>query len=168
METNLIDQKGIDKLKELAEEINICMFTTLEDGEIVSRPMTTLDVDSEGCIWFFTSRDTDLGSTGQVQEASLIYAHPGHNSYMSVKGTWEHVVDEAKKEALWSPVSKAWFPEGKNDPDLVMIRFRSTEASYWDSTSSKMVVFLSLIKSILTGDADKNGVSGEHGTIQIH
>ncbi|PWJ54272.1 general stress protein 26 [Dyadobacter jejuensis] len=165
METNLIDRQGIEKLKELASEIKICMFTTLEKGKIVSRPMTALETDDDGNIWFFTSKDTDIGSQMREEEVTLLFASPEENSYLSVSGSYHQVQDEEKKKSLWNPISKAWFPAGKEDPSLVMIRVCPQEASYWDSSSSKMVVFLSLLKSMVTG---KQPAEGEHGTIELH
>ena len=60
MEKDFEDNQAIEKLKSLAEDIRFCMYTTIEDDRIVSRPMTTLDIDAEGNVWFFTSRQTGL------------------------------------------------------------------------------------------------------------
>ena len=34
------------------------------------------------------------------------------------------VEDQAQKEALWSPMAKAWFPGGVTDPDLALLAVR--------------------------------------------
>ena len=53
-EKKLKDQEAIDKFRELADAINICMFTTIDnDQNIMSRPMWTADIDEEGNAWFF-------------------------------------------------------------------------------------------------------------------
>jgi len=165
MEKDLESKDAIKKLKSLVEDIRFCMYTTCENGKIESRPMTTLDVDSEGNAWFFTSRQTEIGSeTDNGESVTLIYSHPGDNTYLSVSGTASIVHDEAKKEELWSPLSKAWFPEGKNDPDLVVLKITTEEAAYWDSPSSKMVVFFSMLKAAVTGH---QGDPGDHGKLNL-
>jgi len=165
MEKDLESKDAIKKLKSLVEDIRFCMYTTCENGKIESRPMTTLDVDSEGNAWFFTSRQTEIGSeTDNGESVTLIYSHPGDNTYLSVSGTASIVHDEAKKEELWSPLSKAWFPEGKNDPDLVVLKITTEEAAYWDSPSSKMVVFFSMVKAAVTGH---QGDPGDHGKLNL-
>jgi hypothetical protein len=61
-------------------------------------------------------------------------------------------------------MSKAWFPEGKDDPNLVVLKVTTDEAAYWDSTSSKMVVFFSMIKAVLTGTTPEGG---DHGKLNL-
>ena len=165
MEKDLESKDAIKKLKSLVEDFRFCMYTTCENGKIESRPMTTLDVDSEGNAWFFTSRQTEIGSeTENGESVTLIYSHPGDNTYLSVSGTASIVHDEAKKEELWSPLSKAWFPEGKDDPNLVVLKVTTEEAAYWDSPSSKMVVFFSMVKAAVTGHQSD---PGDHGKLDL-
>ena len=166
MEKDLQHTEAIKKLKSLGEDIRYCMYTTYKDGKIESRPMTTLDIDNEGNVWFFTSRQTELGSdTDWNETVSLIYSDPKNNSYVSVSGNASIVEDEAKKEELWSFMSKAWFPGGKDDPNLVMLKVTTEEAAYWDSTSSKMVVFVSMIKAAVTGTTPDGG---DHGKLNLN
>jgi general stress protein 26 len=165
MEKDLQSTEAIKKLKSLVEDIRFCMYTTYENGKIESRPMTTLEVDEEGNAWFFTNKNTELGKdTGSGEDVTLIYSHPGDNTYLSVTGHATIVEDDQKKEELWSPLSKAWFPQGKEDPNLVILKVTTEEAAYWDSPSSKMVVFVSLIKAAVTGHPSDQG---EHGKLNL-
>lgn len=165
MENDFHAQEAIDKLKALAGDIRFCMYTTIQNGQILSKPMTAQDIDSDGNIWFFASkRDNSTGQNLTPGNVTLIYADPGKSSYLSVSGTAEEVEDERKKEELWNPMAKAWFQGGKDDPDLLMIRVATREASYWDSGSSKMVVFFSMVKAAITGSTPDGG---EHGTLDL-
>jgi general stress protein 26 len=165
MEKNLHDVEAIKKLISLGEDIRFCMYTTYADNKIESRPMTTLDIDESGNVWFFTSRNTDIGQESNWGEkVTLIYADPKNNSYMSVSGTASVVHNEQKKEELWNPMSKAWFPGGKDDPNLVLLKVTTDEAAYWDSNSSKMVVFFSMIKAAVTGTTPEGG---DHGKLDL-
>lgn len=180
MEKDFEDNQAIKKLKSLAEDIRFCMYTTIEDGKIVSRPMTTLDIDAEGNVWFFTSRHTELvkdarhgdarhgdarhGDARHGNTVTLIYADPKSNTYLSVSGTASIVESEHRKEELWNLMSKAWFPGGKDDPDLAVLRVTTQEAAYWDSTSSKMVVFFSMLKAVITGTTPDGG---DHGKLNL-
>ncbi|NIJ51799.1 pyridoxamine 5'-phosphate oxidase family protein [Dyadobacter arcticus] len=165
MEKDLARVEAINKLISLAEDIRFCMYTTYENGRIESRPMTTLDIDADGNAWFFTSRETEIGSdTNSGEAVTLIYSDPKNNSYMSVSGTAAIVDSESKKEELWNLMSKAWFPKGKDDPNLVMLKVTTEEAAYWDSTSSTMVVFFSMLKAVLTGTTPDGG---DHGKLNL-
>jgi general stress protein 26 len=165
MEKDLANKDAIEKLKLLAEEIRFCMYTTYENGRIESRPMTTLEIDANGDVWFFTNRNTKIGGdTDRGEAVTLIYSDPKNNTYLSVSGNAAIVESEQKKEELWNPMSKAWFPEGKDDPNLVVLKVTTEEAAYWDSTSSKMVVFFSMVKAVLTGTTPEGG---DHGKLDL-
>ena len=165
MEKDFESSEAIKKLKSVGEDIRFCMYTTYKNGRIDSRPMTTQQVDDEGNVWFFTSRNTDLGDNSNHGESvTLIYSEPKDNTYLSVSGNAELVNDEAKKEELWNVMNKAWFPGGKEDPDLVLLRVVTEEAAYWDSSSSKMVVFFSMLKAVATGTTPD---TGDHGKLNL-
>ncbi|MCF0053747.1 pyridoxamine 5'-phosphate oxidase family protein [Dyadobacter sp. LJ53] len=165
MEKDLQNKEAIQKLKLLAEDIRFCMYTTYANGKIESRPMTTLEIDEQGNVWFFTSRNTEIGdASNQGEPVTLIYSDPKNNTYISVSGTAEIVENETRKEELWNPMSKAWFPEGKEDPNLVVLKVTTDEAAYWDATSSKMVVFFSMVKAVLTGTTPDGG---DHGKLNL-
>ena len=165
MEKDLRDTEAIKKLKSLGEDIRFCMYTTFGNGRIDSRPMTTLDIDDNGNVWFFTSRNTDIGKeTNWGESVTLIYADPKNSSYLSVAGQAAVVNDEQKKEELWNVMTKAWFPGGKDDPDLVLLKVTTDEAAYWDSNSSRMVVFFSMLKAAVTGTTPEGG---DHGKLDL-
>ena len=58
--TEITGPDAVERLKELVEDIDFTMLTTVDDdGNLVSRPMSTREMDEAGDIWFFTSDDTD-------------------------------------------------------------------------------------------------------------
>lgn len=55
---NLRSVEAVGKLRELIEKANTCLFTTrLTTVPLSSRPMSTLRVDENGIIWFFSKVD---------------------------------------------------------------------------------------------------------------
>jgi general stress protein 26 len=160
---HLENEEALKKLNELVDEVKVCMFATVnEDYTIYSRPMQTIKVDTEGNIWFFTNE-----FSGKVDDISkdntvyLMYSHPGQNTYLHLKGICSVVNDRAKIEELWSPVIKAWFPKGVDDPALSLLKVDTSEASYWDGASSKFVVFYNIVKAIAKGEKHNDGEFGE-------
>ncbi|KAA6430413.1 pyridoxamine 5'-phosphate oxidase family protein [Dyadobacter flavalbus] len=162
MEKDLQNKEAVKKLKSAAEDIRFCMYTTYKNGKIESRPMTTIQIDEDGNAWFFTSKKTEIGSETNPEEAvTLIYSDPKNNTYLSVSGSAVAVEDQAKKDELWNPMTKAWFPEGKDDPNVVLLKVTTDEAAYWDNTSSQMIVFFSMVKAVLTGTTPDGGDYGK-------
>jgi general stress protein 26 len=155
----MTNEQNISLLKEMIEEVRICMFTTLSDkDEFSSRPMATAKVEDDGSIWFFTNeyslKTSEISKENQV---TLGYSNPSSNTYVSVNGKAELVDDQSKKEAYFSAPIKAWFPDGLEDPRLILIKVEPISAEYWDSSSSKMVVAFNMLKAIVTGTTFDEG-----------
>lgn len=165
---NLNDENAVLKLRELAEAVDICMFCTnlkTDDGASC-RPMSTQKVCDQGNIWFFSNADSDKNKEiEQDKNVQLFYSHPGKDSYLIVNGEAEITQDRNKIDELWSPVLKAWFPEGKDDPNISLVKVKPTTAYYWDTDGNKMINFLKMVASAATG---KNLVEGNEGTLSVN
>jgi general stress protein 26 len=159
---NLERTQAIDKLKKLAEGINICMFCTKADNvPFQSRPMATQQVDDNGDFWFISSAEShknwEIRDNDVVQ---LIYAKPGDSQFISVNGHAIVVKDRQKLDEIWNDIAKAWFPEGKDDPNITIIRVRPDHAYYWDTKHGKMVSMLKIAVAAVTGNPKDDGVEG--------
>jgi len=133
--------EGADKLYDLIDDIRICMMTTVEeDGRLASRPMYGLEADQAGDLWFFTqvesSKTTEISREGHV---NLAYSHPSKQHYISLSGRAEIVRDKGYIQDKWSEPLRTWFPEGKDDPQLALIRVHPERGEFWDSPSSTVV-----------------------------
>jgi general stress protein 26 len=165
---NMGNEEAILKLRELAEAIDICMFCTnlkTDDGASC-RPMSTQKVCDEGNIWFFSNADSDKNKEiEQDENVQLFYSHPGKDSFLIVNGVAELIFDREKIEELWSPVLNAWFPGGKEDPNISIVKVIPTTAYYWDTDGNKMINFLKMVTSAATR---KNLVEGNEGTLILN
>jgi general stress protein 26 len=145
-------QEAIGKLKELLEGIDFCMLTTIDSGNLRSRPMSTQKLEFDGELWFFTSDNTHkIEEIQKDDRVNVAYSQPNENRYVSVSGRAEMVKDRAKIEELWNPIHKAWFPEGLDDPHLCLLRVDVEQAEYWDAPNSKIVQLYGLVKALATG-----------------
>lgn len=159
---NLYGQDAVKKLKDIAEDIDICMFCTeVEKLPFSTRPMSTQEVDEEGNFWFFSRRGSNKNKEiMQDDTVQLIYADKSKNEYLSVVGEVDVFLNHHKIEELWNGVMKAWFEEGKDDPELTLMRVRPTESYYWDTKDGKIVSMLKILASAATGANMDGGIEG--------
>lgn len=152
-------QASIEKIRSLIKGINIAMMSTSDaDGTIHSRPMGTQQVEFDGDLWFFTEGSSEkVNDIKQRPQVNLSYGSADHNRYVSVSGAASISKDKAKMEELWSPMLKAWFPDGLDDPDLTLIKVSVEHAEYWESSSSKVVNLVGFIKAVVTGKEMEGG-----------
>ena len=143
---------SIEKIRQLTEGIDFCMLTTIDAGQLRSRPMSTQQTEFDGDIWFFTSDDTHkLDEIAKDDRVCAAYAKPSDDTYVSISGRAEIVRDRAKMEEIWSPILKAWFPQGLDDPHLCLLKVTAEQAEYWDSPSGKLVQLFGFVKALATG-----------------
>ena len=159
--------KSIKKLRELVEEINICLFCTnlkIDDGA-TCRPMGAQKVCDQGNIWFFSELNSDKNKEiKQDKHVQLFFSHPGKSSYLVVNGEAEVIIDKNKTDELWTPFAKIWFKEGKDDPNISIIKVKPSTAYFWDTDGNKMINFFKMIASVVTGT---NLVSGMQGELKV-
>ena len=151
-------QESIRKLNDLIGDIEVAMLTTIDGGSLRSRPMQTQDFEFDGDLWFFTSSKTHKAEEIEKDNrVNVSYAEPGSNSYVSISGTAEIVRDKAKIDEYWNDILKAWFPEGKDSPDLVLLKVAVEQAEYWDASSSYVAQALGFLKALATSEKADNG-----------
>jgi general stress protein 26 len=159
-------QQALEDIKNKIKDINIAMLVTEEpDGTLRSRPMATNKMEDDGSIWFFTGEySPKVAEVNENHKVNISYADPDKNVYVSVSGQAYLVTDKNKIDELWKPFLKAWFPKGKEDPNVALLKVVPQKAEYWDSESSKMILAFNVVKAILSGEKHE---SNEHKKLNL-
>ncbi len=151
-------QEAVEKLRDLIKDISIAMLTTIDKGVLRSRPMDTQQTEFDGDLWFMTSKKNHhVDEIKKDNRVNVSYASTDDNTYVSVSGKADFSTDKAKIDELWSPEHKAWFPEGKDDPNLMLMKVTVEQAEYWDSSSSTFVQVTGFLKAMVTGEQANGG-----------
>ncbi|MDQ2067674.1 pyridoxamine 5'-phosphate oxidase family protein [Xinfangfangia sp. CPCC 101601] len=112
--------------------------TEIDDGQ--GRPMTALveenaDGELDGPIWFFSSTDNHLVQAGGGT-AVVSFAAKNHSLFAAIRGDIVVDTNRAVVERLWNPFVAAWYPGGKDDPKLAMLRLEPETAEIWENEYS--------------------------------
>lgn len=159
MNTEPQADEGMNHLALQLQHHRVAMFTMHEPGVgLTSRPMTPLEMDAEGALWFMASRKAlhilvgEPGDAPKPVNLAFRGTHPekGEGDYVSVTGVAESVDDPRRKEALWSAVARPWF-DGPGDPDLMLLKVTPWRAEIWDGPDSAVARTLSLAASVVAG-----------------
>ncbi len=123
-------------------------------------PMTAqLDPQANHCFWFYTSRDNRLAAGGP---AMAQFAAKDHSLFACIGGTLVEESDPAVIDRYWSNEVEAWYPGGRNDPNLLMLRFDLGTAEIWRSDMSLKGVF----KMLFGGDV-RDEMRGKHVEVSL-
>ncbi|GGK51977.1 pyridoxamine 5'-phosphate oxidase family protein [Salinarimonas ramus] len=157
------DPKAREKLFDLIEDIRIAMMTTQEaDGSLRSRPMWSQKPDDNGDLWFATRIDSSkTREIDRDHQVGLAYADPDDQDYVSISGRATIVRDRGAIDAHWQEGLRAWFPDGKDDPELAFIKVTPEYGEYWDAPSSKMLHVYGYAKAAITGEPPHPGKEGK-------
>lgn len=150
-EFHAADDDDMVTIAKLVKASKIALLTTVTpSGQLHSRPLATQEADFDGDLWFFTqdpsSKVDDIRSNDQVNAA-----FESGKGYLSVSGSATLVHDRSKIDELWSPAVSAWFPDGKDDPTVALIKISAQSAEYWASDEPGVVSVFKIAKAALTG-----------------
>ena len=154
----------VEKVRELVKDERIAMLTTVAaDGSLVSRPMGVQAVDFDGDLWFFAAEDSHKVAE-IAHDSAANAAFSGKSSWVSLSGRASVVRDRAKIRELWNAVADAWFPDGPDTPDVVLIRLHADTAEYWDSPGGRVATLFRLVTTKVT---HKPYEGGENETVRL-
>lgn len=165
--TALVPTEDLKKFRELIKDIDFCMLTTIDErGDLHSRPMSSNgEIDDNADLWFFTGASSlKVSEINDTPRVNVSFADPQNQHYISVTGRAHLVRDRKKIDELWKPQFTMWFPEGKDDPNVALLRVKIEKAEYWDSPSSTISFVMNLVSALVTGDAQD---SGEHKQLKF-
>ena len=157
MKTEIQNTPELIQLCDLIKDMSVAMFTTSDArGDLTSRPMAPLEMDSHGAIWFFTDVRSD--KTEQLGAVNLAFSDADSASYISISGHGEVHHNKDRIEELWTPMAKPWFQHGPESTNLTLLKFIPHKAEYWDTPHSKMVRLFAMAASVVAGKPIAMGV----------
>ncbi len=160
-------KQEIEHLAKLMKKIDIAMLATVgKGGHLVSRPLSTQCASFDGeRVWFLTEGDTPkVGEIRRHPKVNVAYASKDANTYLSVAGEARVLRDQALIDTFWNDAMKAFFPRGKDDPNLMLIEVDVDTVEYWDGPGSWIGKALTFAVARVTGNDD---VMGENRIVDL-
>lgn len=167
------------------EELRTLFWTELGDSPFVmlglegvedsrTRPMTAQvdvpegsDQENGGEIYFFASKSESLvQSLGTGHRAVATYAAKGHNLFAHIHGNLVLSNDRAVIERLWNPIIASWYKDGKDDPDLALVRFDTDSANIWKAETGATLKAAAL-KALFNIDPGKEHQKDNRADVQL-
>jgi general stress protein 26 len=113
-------------------------LTGVEDDR--TRPMTA-QVDGEDdsrAIYFFASKGEGIGESvlgNPSHRVVATFASKGNDLFAHIHGSLRPEADRATIDRLWNPIVASWYPDGKDDPDLLLLKFNTERAEVWEASA---------------------------------
>jgi general stress protein 26 len=161
---DLQGKHAIKKIKEMVEQTQTCFFcSAVVTGESNGdRPMSVMQVDDEGNLWFLSAEDSRKNQELEIDPSVKLYFQGSkHADFMQLNGTAAITTDREKIRELWSPVAKAWFTKGVDDPRISVIKVTPSHGYYWDTKHGLAVAGVKMLLGAVLKKTMDDGIEGK-------
>ena len=137
-----------ERLWKEIEKAHVVMLGLVGGEPRHMQPMAAFPDEKAGAVWFFTNKSTDLHKEAGERCAAMMCVMAADKTFQAcVTGELSPDADRAKIDEFWSAYVSAWFPGGKDDPGLALMRFSPDEARVWASTSGALGFAYQIVKA---------------------
>ncbi|MBA4001389.1 pyridoxamine 5'-phosphate oxidase family protein [Brevundimonas sp.] len=152
--THHLDRKDAEeRLFKAIEDTRVGMLGVSGGEPRHMQPMTAFAERDAGELWFFIYRDTDLlrdVNASGGHHAMFCLISKDREIYACLGGELEEHFDRERMERYWSPVVAAWYPDGKDDPRLTLMRMQLDDAQIWISEAGPVRFAFEIAKANMT------------------
>ncbi len=136
------------------------LMVKLDAGHDHAEPLIAqLDPEAHGSFWFYTGRDNRIAPGGP---AMAQFVARDHSLFCCISGKLVRETDPAVIERYWSGTVESWYEKGRDDPDMLMMRFDLKDAEIWKPDNSLKGLF-----RLMSGKADAPREMGVHETVSF-
>ena len=148
---------------ERAEELKQLFWEELKDSPFVmiglqgvedsrTRPWTAQvnwqdekELQNGGDIYFFGAKsEAIVKGLSENNRVVCTFVSKGHKVFADIHGTLETIEDRALVDKFWNPIIASWYKDGKDDPDLQLLRLDTSKAEIWKAEAGATLVAAAL------------------------
>lgn len=158
-----------ERLWSLLGDHNIFMLVTKSSERnstpVRARPMAGYPRRDEQRIWFLAHKDGVKDDEIAVNpQVCVTLSDPSKQHFVSISGKASVEHDLARKRDLWSIAAQAWFPDGPEDPNIVLLCVDVEKGEFWDGDPNPIIVAFKMARAVAEGnDVDL----GEHEKVSF-
>jgi general stress protein 26 len=148
------------KIWNLIKDIRNGMLTTRHGDELRSRPMGLVQDAYDGTLWFFTDLESEkVFEVENDNEVCVSFSDPDNHVYVSLTGIGRATRDKELIDRYWNPMVGAWFPEGKDAPNVGLLEIKVVKGEHWSNDTGKIAM---VVKTAVAKAQGKRPDLGEH------
>ncbi len=142
------------------------LITTDSNGGMRGRPMAIAELREDADTYFATSIESPKVAEVLAQPDVMV-SFQSKSKFAVVRGKVHVVKDRSEIERLWKETWKIWFPRGKADPSLCLLRVEAHDAEYWDNSGAEGLKYVfEGLKAVIKGQKPEMD-SGQHAKVEL-
>lgn len=159
-------ETGKSDLYDLLKNFDVGMLVTHHVRGMHARPMVIASLDKEMNAFLLTdSGSVKVHEISENPRATLTFQ--GTRQFAAVRGEVIISQDKALLDTLWKETWKIWFPLGKTDPNIAVLKFSAHEGEFWDNAGMQGIKYAyGAVKAYLAGERPQPD-SSQHNKITL-
>lgn len=156
-----------ERLHDILEDFDCALLVThTTEGGLHARPMAVAELREDGDLYFISNADSP--KIAEIEhEAQVCVTFQSSAQFAAIYGTARIDNDRALIERVWSPAWQVWFPRGKDDPAICVIRVSAHHAEYWDNAGMQGVKYAwEAAKSLMQSRTPQTDAK-QHGRVKL-
>ncbi len=157
---------GRKNLHDLMDDFDVAMLVTHSANTMHARPMAIACLENDMDAYLVTDINSlKVDEINANQHALLTFQSA--RKFASVRGELTVLRDRLLIEKLWKEVWKVWFPKGRSDPNIAVLKFTAQEGEYWDNAGMQGLKYVyDAAKAYVTGETLKTD-KAQHGKVHL-
>ena len=157
---------GRNHLYDVVNDFDVAMLVTQTADAIHARPMAIAHLNDGMSAYLVT----DINSL-KVDEISVnpqaTLTFQSTKKFASVRGELTVLRDRQLIEKMWKEAWKVWFPGGKADPNIALLKFTAHEGEYWDNAGMQGLKYVfDAAKAYVAGETPKTN-GAQHAKVRL-
>lgn len=103
-----------------------------------------------GTIYFYSDRTSDLGKAVLANSTHVMMAYMAKDYQACARGYLSPVTETGLVDRFWNPIVASWYPGGKTDPKMLMLKFEMKDAALWASSGNPFKFLYETAKANMT------------------
>lgn len=161
---DLAGSGAVERIQEMSDDADSCFFCTtpLHSSDTGgTRPMSIKKADDAGALWFLSASDSHKNAEIQADPAVRLFVQASkHSGFLALEGNASISRDRAQIDALWNPIMKTWFTDGKDDARITVIKVTPTAGYYWDNKHGEFVAATKMMIGAAIGKTLDDSIEG--------
>ncbi len=150
-ERTLDQSQAEDRLWKAIDDSRIGMLGVAGGEPRHMQPMTAFTERGSDCLWFFTGANHDLvRDIGPGHAGMFCFVSKDRELYACISGDLSIDNDRTRIDGFWNPLVSAWYPGGKDDPNLTLVRLDAIDAQIWISAGGPIRLAWQTLKANVT------------------
>lgn len=161
---NAFETNPQDQLFKEIDDARCVMLGSTDPSDHMQPMAPQINTDLGHHIWFYSDNTSELGKAVMANSGRVMLCHIGKDYQACVQGTLQVEPDSSKIDHFWNPIADSWYPGGKSDPKMLMLRYTPDTAGVWASDKTFIGFAYETLKANLT---DTTPDVGKHKEIVI-